>query len=94
MSPSEKKKNSSSIWGGRFDGGVSSVMERINASIGFDRELYRQDIAGSRAHAAMLASTGIITAADADAITEGLDRIEAEIEAGEFAFSTALKTFT
>ena len=91
MSPSEKKKNSSSIWGGRFDGGVSSVMERINASIGFDRELYRQDIAGSRAHAAMLASTGIITAADADAITEGLDRIEAEIEAGEFAFSTALE---
>lgn len=91
MSASDKKKNSSSIWGGRFDGGVSSVMERINASIGFDRELYRQDIAGSRAHAAMLAATGIISDADAEAIQSGLDQIKTEIENGSFTFSTALE---
>ena len=57
-------------------------MERINASIGFDREMYRQDIAGSRAHAAMLVDAGIITAEDGAAISNGLTQIEAEIEAG------------
>jgi argininosuccinate lyase len=66
-------------------------MEQINASIDFDRELYRQDIAGSRAHAAMLVQTGIITKSDGTAIAEGLDRIEEEIESGEFTFSTALE---
>ena len=71
MSASEKNKNASLIWGGRFDGGVSAVMERINASIAFDREMYRQDIAGSRAHAAMLVDAGIITAEDGAAIAEG-----------------------
>ena len=91
MSASEKNKNASSIWGGRFDGGVSAVMERINASIGFDREMYRQDIAGSRAHAAMLVDAGIITAEDGAAISNGLTQIEAEIEAGTFTFSPALE---
>ena len=91
MSASEKNKNASSIWGGRFDGGVSAVMERINASIGFDREMYRQDIAGSRAHAAMLVDAGIITAEDGAAISKGLTQIEAEIEAGTFTFSPALE---
>ena len=91
MSASEKNKNASSIWGGRFEGGVAAVMERINASIGFDRELYRQDIAGSRAHAAMLVDTGIITAEDGAAIAEGLAQIASEIEAGTFTFSTALE---
>ncbi|MBW4090081.1 MAG: argininosuccinate lyase [Proteobacteria bacterium] len=66
-------------------------MREINASIGFDRKLWRQDIAGSRAHAAMLARTGIIAAADADAIAGGLDAIAAEIEAGRFAFDEALE---
>ncbi|MFW5680676.1 MAG: argininosuccinate lyase, partial [Pseudomonadota bacterium] len=66
-------------------------MERLNASIGFDQRLWRQDIAGSRAHATMLAACGIITEADQAAILEGLERIEAEIAAGEFRFSTELE---
>ena len=91
MSEKENKKNTSSIWGGRFDGGVSAVMERINASIGFDRELYRQDIAGSRAHAAMLAEQGIISRDDLAAILDGLTEIEGEIASGTFEFSTELE---
>ena len=91
MSKSDKNKNTSSIWGGRFDGGVSSVMERINASIGFDKALYRQDIAASRAHAAMLSAVGIISADDCEKIISGLDQIETEIDDGEFEFSTALE---
>ena len=67
------------------------MMERINASIAFDREMYRQDIAGSRAHAAMLVDAGIITAEDGAAIAEGLTQIEAEIESGTFTFSPALE---
>ena len=63
----------SSIWGGRFSSGPSQLMQDINASIGYDRRLYRQDIAGSRAHATMLAACGIITDADRDAIHQGLD---------------------
>ncbi len=78
-------------WGGRFAAGPASVMREINASIGFDRKLWRQDIAGSRAHAAMLAHCGIISAADAGAIAAGLDAIEAEIAAGRFAFDEALE---
>ncbi|MDP9095544.1 MAG: lyase family protein, partial [Pseudomonadota bacterium] len=61
-------------------------MQDINASIGFDRKLWRQDIAGSRAHAAMLAHVGVIEPADAEAIRSGLDAIAAEIEAGRFPF--------
>ena len=67
------------------------MMERINASLAFDREMYRQDIAGSRAHAAMLVDAGIITAEDGAAIAEGLTQIEAEIESGTFTFSPALE---
>ena len=78
-------------WGGRFAGGPAAIMQDINASIGFDRALWRQDIAGSKAHAAMLAKTGIISEADARAITEGLDQIGREIAAGTFEFSTALE---
>ncbi|WP_209424414.1 argininosuccinate lyase [Pararhodobacter sp. SW119] len=76
------------MWGGRFAGGVDAIMEAINASIGFDRRLAAQDIAGSRAHASMLAATGIITQADAQAIDDGLSRVAAEIEAGDFPFRT------
>lgn len=78
-------------WGGRFAGGPAAIMQDINASIGFDRALWRQDIAGSKAHAAMLAKTGIISGEDARAITEGLDQIGREIAAGTFEFSTALE---
>ncbi|ACI53107.1 argininosuccinate lyase [Gluconacetobacter diazotrophicus PA1 5] len=78
-------------WGGRFAGGPSAIMQDINASIGFDHVLWRQDIAGSLAHAAMLARTGIISADDEAAIRRGLTEIGAEIEAGRFDFSTALE---
>lgn len=81
----------SAMWGGRFNAGPSAVMEAINASIGFDKKLYAQDIAGSKAHARMLADQGIIAAADADAIIDGLDKIFAEIEGGSFVFKTELE---
>jgi argininosuccinate lyase len=80
-----------SLWGGRFAGGPSAIMQRINASIGFDRKLWREDIHGSRAHAAMLARQGVITAEDADLIREGLTAIESEIGHGEFIFKTELE---
>ncbi len=78
-------------WGGRFGAAPAEIMQRINASIGFDRALWRQDIAGSRAHAAMLAHVGILSAGDEREIAGGLDGIAAEIEAGVFAFDAALE---
>ena len=83
--------SANSMWGGRFAAGPDAIMEAINASIGYDRRLAPQDIAGSRAHAAMLAATGIITDTDADAIREGLLTVLSEIETGDFPFSTALE---
>ena len=77
---------SNAMWGGRFAAGPDAIMEAINASIGFDRRLAAQDIAGSRAHAAMLAAQGIITDSDAQAIREGLLTVLSEIEAGGFPF--------
>ncbi|AEG49421.1 Argininosuccinate lyase [Sphingobium chlorophenolicum L-1] len=69
------------MWGGRFAAGPASVMREINASIPFDKRLWKQDIAGSKAHVAMLAKQGIVDGEDAQAITEGLTRIAAEYEA-------------
>ena len=74
------------MWGGRFAAGPDAIMQAINASIGFDRRLAPQDIAGSRAHAAMLAATGILTDSDAAAIGEGLLTVLSEIEGGTFPF--------
>ena len=85
------ESNTNALWGGRFAAGPDALMEAINASIGFDRRLYACDIAGSKAHAAMLADCGIITAEDAAAIRQGLDTILQEIESGAFAFKTALE---
>ena len=79
------------MWGGRFQSGPDAIMEEINASIGFDKRLFRQDIAGSKAHAAMLAKQGIISKSDAAEIRKGLDQVQAEIEAGKFTFSRALE---
>jgi argininosuccinate lyase len=79
------------MWGGRFGQKPDPLMERINVSIDFDRKLYRQDIAASKAHAAMLAKSGIITAQDAKQIAHGLDTILSEIEAGKFGFKRALE---
>jgi len=69
------------MWGGRFSEGPASVMREINASIPFDKRLWRQDIAGSKAHVAMLAKQDIVAAADAEAISDGLDRVAAEYAA-------------
>ena len=82
---------SNKMWGGRFASGPGAIMEEINASIDFDRHLYRQDIAASKAHADMLAKQGIITADDAKKIAHGLDTILSEIEAGKFSFKRALE---
>jgi argininosuccinate lyase len=82
---------SNKMWGGRFGSGPDPIMEEINVSIDFDRHLYRQDIAASKAHAAMLAKRGIITAQDAKRIAHGLDTILSEIESGKFAFKRALE---
>lgn len=79
------------MWGGRFATGPDAIMEEINASIGFDQQLWRQDITGSLAHAAMLGKTGILTSDDVATITAGLKAIEAEIESGSFTFSRALE---
>jgi argininosuccinate lyase len=79
------------MWGGRFAAGPDAIMEAINASIGFDRRLAAEDIEASRAHAAMLGATGIVSVSDAAAIREGLLTVLSEIEAGGFPFSTALE---
>ncbi|WP_292290816.1 argininosuccinate lyase [Marivita sp.] len=84
-------KSSNQMWGGRFAAGPDAIMEAINASIGFDKRMAAQDIAGSRAHAAMLAAQDIVTPSDAEAMREGLLTVLSEIETGEFAFSTALE---
>ncbi|MEM9714986.1 MAG: argininosuccinate lyase [Pseudomonadota bacterium] len=84
-------KKSNAMWGGRFADGPDAIMEAINASIGFDKRMAKQDIEGSRAHAAMLAQQGIISDTDAKAIREGLLTILSEIESGSFEFSTALE---
>ncbi|MEL7106882.1 MAG: argininosuccinate lyase [Pseudomonadota bacterium] len=84
-------KSSNTMWGGRFADGPDAIMEAINASIGFDQRLAREDIEGSRAHAAMLAATGILDSKDAEAIGEGLLTVLSEIETGKFAFRTDLE---
>ncbi len=83
--------NANRQWGGRFAEGPSAIMEAINASIGFDRKMWRQDIRGSLAHAAMLAHVGIISADDEAAIRRGLTDIAARIEKGDFPFDEALE---
>ena len=85
------KSSSNAMWGGRFASGPDAIMEAINASIGFDKRMARQDIDGSRAHASMLAAQGIITDTDAGAIREGLLTVLSEIETGSFEYSAALE---
>jgi len=82
---------SNKMWGGRFGESPDAVMDEINASIDFDRHLYRQDIAASKAHAAMLAKQGIISTNDAASIAQGLDTILSEMETGTFGFKRALE---
>ena len=79
------------MWGGRFESAPDAIMEEINASIGFDQALFRQDITASKAHVAMLAAMGVVTKEDAEAISAGLDQVRGEIESGGFNFSRALE---
>ena len=85
------KKPASPIWGGRFDDRPSKIMEQINASIGFDKRMYAQDIKASKVHATMLAKQKIISKEDSIKIKEGLDQIQTEIENGIFVFNTFLE---
>ena len=96
MTPREEdeaatKASPNTMWGGRFAGGPAAIMRRINASIDFDRRLYAEDIAGSKAHCAMLVAQHILTAEDGAAITGGLEQIQAEIDAGKFVFREELE---
>jgi len=74
------------LWAGRFSAAPTGELERFGASLSFDKRMWRQDIHGSKAHAAMLAHQGVISQQDADAIRAGLDDIAGQIERGEFAF--------
>jgi argininosuccinate lyase len=87
----KKTRAANPLWGGRFGSAPAAVMEKINASIGFDKKLYAQDIRASQAHADMLARRGIVARRDAARIRKGLDAIRREIDAGRFPFSTALE---
>ena len=82
---------SEKLWGGRFSKTTDEMINEFQASIGFDRRMYREDIAGSLAHAAMLAKVGILSEDDRAAIEKGLRDILAQIERGEFAFSVELE---
>ena len=91
MSDKDKTPAASAMWGGRFAGGPAAIMQRINASIDFDRRLYAQDIRGSRAHCRMLVRQNILTPEDGEAILAGLDQVLAEIEGGAFPFRAELE---
>lgn len=88
---SQKPDAANAMWGGRFAASPAALMEAINASISFDKRLADQDIRGSLAHSDMLASQGIISTEDRDAIHAGLAKVKAEIDAGIFEFKTALE---
>ncbi len=84
---SKKKGNKSNqMWGGRFEDKPADIMQQINVSIGVDKRLWRQDIAGSKAHAEMLGKQGIIPKSDAEKIIKGLTQVEREIASGKFTF--------
>jgi argininosuccinate lyase len=85
------KPSADKPWGGRFTESTDAFVEAFTASVNFDRRLYRYDIAGSRAHARMLARVGVISDSECDAILDGLDRIEQEIEQGGFDWSVSLE---
>ncbi|MDO6964788.1 argininosuccinate lyase [Rhizobium alvei] len=91
MAEDSSNSSSNQMWGGRFAAGPAAIMEEINASIGFDKKLYAQDIEGSIAHATMLAANGIISETDRDQIITGLKQIRQEIESGAFEFSRKLE---
>jgi argininosuccinate lyase len=79
------------MWGGRFAAGTDALVEKYTESVSFDRALYAADVAGSRAHARMLARQGVLTTDEAEAIVDGLGRVQEEIEAGDFQWSQGLE---
>jgi len=85
------KDNTNQMWGGRFEDKPSDIMEQINASIGIDKRMWRQDIRGSIAHATMLSQQGIISKDEAVEIVNGLNAIAEEIKTGKFEFKPALE---
>lgn len=87
----KKQETQNKMWGGRFEAAPSDIMQQINASIDVDHRLWRQDIAGSKAHCAMLVSQGIISPEDGQAITQGLDLVANEIDEGRFEFKVELE---
>ncbi len=87
----QKPKGSAKLWGGRFSETTAASVEAFSASIHYDCRLYTYDIAGSKAHATMLAGAGILTEAELTAIIDGLSAIEAEITAGTFQFKRELE---
>ncbi len=86
-----KKKEANALWGGRFTTGPAALMEKVNASIGFDKALAPQDLRASRAHCTMLVEAGILSRKDGHAILKGLDQVEREIAAGTFTYTPALE---
>ena len=84
-------RSNQKLWGGRFAESTDQLVEAFTESVSFDRRLWRQDIAGSQAHARMLARVGVLTAAEAEAIVGGLDAIHTEIAAGGFQWQQALE---
>ncbi len=87
----DTKSRSAKLWGGRFAESTAASVEAFSASIDYDARLYRYDIAGSKAHAAMLADNGLLTRDELEAITDGLSRIEQEIDNGTFEFRQDLE---
>ena len=86
--PADKSVESrSAMWGGRFTKSPSELLQHYSESVSYDQTMYRQDIAGSKAHAAMLARQGVLTAKEAETLRNGLDRVQVEIEAGDFVWS-------
>ena len=82
---------SNTLWGGRFSESTDEFVQAFTASVNFDQRMYRQDIAGSKAHATMLMKSGVLTADDCDAIHDGLSAIETDIESGNFQWSVTLE---
>ena len=82
-----EEKGKGKMWGGRFSGGTNPLLERVNASIGFDRRMWREDIAGSRAYAGALERAGLITAQECERLQNGLRDVAGEIEQGKFSWS-------
>ncbi|OMO57599.1 Fumarate lyase [Corchorus olitorius] len=87
-SETDTKPKETKLWGGRFEESVTDIVEKFTESISFDKQLYKHDIMGSKAHASMLAKQGLISVSDRDIILQGLDEIERRIEAGDFVWRT------